>query len=90
MIDRLSSNIIDRGTHTKHVGFIYENCYNLFLTLSVSTSIIEHAFSYMKIIETRLHKKIKDDFLTDYIEIKIVEKFTIDMIIYYFQSMNTK
>lgn len=44
----------------------------------------------MKIIETRLHKKIKDDFLTDYIEIKIVEKFTIDMIIYYFQSMNTK
>ena len=45
----------------------------------------------MKIVKTRLHNRMEDDFLANYlivyIEKKIDERFTIDMIIDYFNSM---
>jgi len=56
----------------------------LILTLSVSTATTERVFSAMKIVKTRLHNQMEDDFLANYlivyIEKKIVERFTIDMI----------
>jgi len=45
----------------------------------------------MKIVKMRLHNRMEDDFLANYlivyIEKKIDERFTIDMIIDYFNSM---
>ena len=52
----------------------------------------ERAFSAMKIVKTRLRNRMEDDFLANYlivyIEKKIVERFTIDMIIddFYFMK----
>ena len=48
----------------------------------------------MKIVKTRLRNRIKDDFLANYlivyIEKKIAEKFTIDIIINDFYSMKER
>jgi len=48
----------------------------------------------MKIIKTRLHNKMEDDFLTNYmiiyIEKQIVEKFITNIIIDYFPSMKKR
>jgi hypothetical protein len=45
----------------------------------------------MKIVKTRLHNQMKDDFLVDYLIVyvkkDIVERFSINMIINYFYSM---
>jgi len=63
----------------------------LILTLPVSTTTTERVFSAMKIVKTRLHNRMEDDFLANYlivyIEKEIVERFTIDMIIDDFYSM---
>ena len=64
----------------------------LILTLLVSTITTERAFSAIKIVKTRLHNWMEDDFLTNYliiyIEKEIAERFTIDMIIddFYFMK----
>jgi len=64
----------------------------LILTLLVSTTTTERAFSAIKIVKTRLHNWMEDDFLTNYliiyIEKEIAERFTIDMIIddFYFMK----
>jgi len=51
----------------------------------------KRAFSMMKIVKTRLHNQMEDDFLANYlivyIEKEIAERFTIDMIINYFYFM---
>ncbi|KAG4939289.1 hypothetical protein JHK82_045012 [Glycine max] len=51
-------------------------------------------FQIMKIIKTRLHNKMEDDFLTNYmiiyIEKQIVEKFITNIIIDYFPSMKKR
>jgi hypothetical protein len=53
------------------------------LTLPISTTTTERAFSAMKIVKTILRNRMKDDFLAKYlivyIEKKIAERFTIDM-----------
>jgi hypothetical protein len=45
----------------------------------------------MKIVKTRLRNRMEDDFLANYLIVyikkEIVERFTIDMIIYDFYSM---
>jgi hypothetical protein len=65
----------------------------LLLTLSVSTVTTEGAFSVMKIVKTRLHNKIEDEFLMDslmlYIEREIAATFSIDLIIDDFRNMKT-
>jgi len=54
----------------------------------------ERAFSVMKIVKTRLHNRMKDDFLANYlivyIEKEIAERFIIDMIIGDFYSMKER
>ena len=61
------------------------------LTFSISTATTERVFSAMKIVKTRLRNRMEDDFLANYlivyIEKKIAEKFTIDMIIDDFYSI---
>ena len=57
----------------------------LVLTLPVSTTTTERAFSAMKLLKTRLRNKMEDDFLRDcmivYIEREIAMKFMTDSII---------
>ncbi|KAH1114336.1 hypothetical protein J1N35_007714 [Gossypium stocksii] len=57
----------------------------LILTLPVSTTYLERAFSAMKIVKTWLRSKMEDDFLRSslvvYIEKEIVEKFNVNEII---------
>ena len=64
----------------------------LILTLPISTTTTERAFSAMKIVKTRLCNRTKNDFLANYLIVYIVkeiaERFTIDMIIddFYFMK----
>ena len=66
----------------------------LVLTLPMSTTTGEQAFLAMKIIKTRLHNKIEDEFLLDnlavYIEKKIAENFTTDSILDEFRSLKER
>jgi hypothetical protein len=61
------------------------------LTLTVSTTTTEQAFSAMKIVKTRLRNRMEDDFLANYLIVYIVKeiakRFTIDMIIDNFYYM---
>jgi hypothetical protein len=60
----------------------------------VSTTTTERAFPAMKVIETRLHNKMDDEFLANnlvvYIEIKIVENFNSDSILDDFSSLKQR
>jgi hypothetical protein len=62
----------------------------LVLTLPVSTTTTERAFSAMKLIKTRLGNKMEDECLRDcliiYTEKEIALEFTIDSIIDYFNA----
>lgn len=57
----------------------------LVLTLSVSTTATEHAFSAMKILKNRLRNRMDDDFVSDslvfYIEKDIVKDFSLDSLL---------
>ena len=63
----------------------------LVLTLPMSTTTSEQAFSVMKIVKTRLRNKIEDEFLSDnlavYIEREIVKNFITDSILDDFRSL---
>ena len=54
----------------------------------------ERGFSVIKIVKTRFHNRMDDDFLANYlivyIEKKIVERFTIDMIVDDFYYMKER
>jgi len=53
------------------------------LTLPVLTATTDQVFSAMMIVKTRLHNRMDNDFLANYliVYIKKVERFIIDMII---------
>jgi hypothetical protein len=65
----------------------------LVLTISVSTTTPERAFSSMKIVKTRLRNNMNNKFLTNslvvYIEKEIVESFNLDSILDDFLSKMT-
>ena len=46
----------------------------LILTLSVSTATIKRAFSTMKIVKTRFHNRMEDDFFANYLIVYIVKE----------------
>ena len=56
----------------------------LVLTLPISTTTTERAFSTMKLLKTRFHNRMEDKFLADnmivYIEKEIAGNFIIEMI----------
>ncbi|KAK9697391.1 hypothetical protein RND81_08G035300 [Saponaria officinalis] len=60
------------------------------LTIPVSTTTVECAFSAMKLIKTTLHNRMEDDYLTNllivYVEKGIAKEFDIDSIIDEFAS----
>ena len=66
----------------------------LVLTLPVSTTITERAFSAIKLLKTRLRNRMEDEFLADnmivYIEKEIAGNFTIEMIMDEFYSMKNR
>ena len=63
----------------------------LVLTLPVSTATTERAFLAIKLLKTRLHNRMEDEFLADnmivYKEKEIAGNFTIEMIMDEFYSM---
>ena len=66
----------------------------LVLTLSISTVIIERAFSAMKVVKTNLHNKIENDFLTNslmfHIKKDIVLTFSLDSVIDDFEDLKER
>ena len=66
----------------------------LVLTLPVSTATTERAFLAIKLLKTRLHNRMEDEFLADnmivYIEKEIAGNFTIEMIMDEFYSMKNR
>lgn len=66
----------------------------LALNLSVSTTATKISFLTMKIIKTKLHNKMQDEFLTDnliiYIEKKIANNFYSNSIIDEFKNLKKR
>jgi hypothetical protein len=66
----------------------------LVLILLVSTATTKRAFSAIKLIKTRLHNRMEDEFLADhmivYIEKEIVKEFTTKMIMDDFYSIKDR
>ncbi|KAI3463665.1 hypothetical protein Pfo_020328, partial [Paulownia fortunei] len=71
--------------------YLVDRLIKLILTLPVSTATTERAFSFIKIVKTRLRNKMEDDFLASsllmYIEKEIAQTFSIDSIIDEFDVM---
>jgi hypothetical protein len=82
---------IDSFLKTKYIYPLVDWLIRLILTLTVSTTTTEQAFSAMKIVKTRLRNRMEDDFLANYLIVYIVKeiakRFTIDMIIDNFYYM---
>jgi hypothetical protein len=88
----LCQGLVETGKSTIYP--LVDRLIRLILTLPVSTTTTEQAFSAMKIVKTRLRNRMEDDFLANYlivyIEKEIAERFTIDMIIDDFYSMKER
>ena len=71
--------------------YLIDRPIHLVLTLSVSTTTSERAFSAIKLLKTRLCNRMEDELLVDnmivYIEKEITGNFTMEMIIDEFYSM---
>jgi hypothetical protein len=82
---------IDSFLKKKYIYPLVDWLIRLILTLTVSTTTTERAFSAMKIVKTRLRNRMEDDFLANYLIVYIVKeiakRFTIDMIIDNFYYM---
>ena len=76
------------------IYFLINRLIRLVLTLPVSTTTTERAFSAMKLLKTRLLNRMEDKFLANnmivYIEKEIAGNFTIEMIIDEFYSMKNR
>ena len=73
------------------IYFLIDRLIRLVLTLPVSTATTERAFLAIKLLKTRLHNRMEDEFLADnmivYKEKEIAGNFTIEMIMDEFYSM---
>ena len=73
------------------IYFLIDRLIRLVLTLPISTTTTERAFSAMKLLKTRLRNRMENEFLANnmiiYIEKEIARNFTIEMIIDEFYSM---
>ena len=71
--------------------YLIDRPIHLVLTLSISTTTTERAFSAIKLLKTRLCNRMENELLVDnmivYIEKEIIENFTMEMIIDEFYSM---
>ena len=81
-------------TKKSQVYPLIDRLIRLVLTLPVSTTTGEQAFLAMKIVKTRLHNKMEDEFFSDnlavYIEKEIAENFTTDSILDEFRSLKER
>ena len=79
-----------RTGNSEHYKLVYRMV-RLVLTLPVSTTTTEWAFSAMKVVKTNLRNKMENDFLTDplmlYIEKDIASVFSLDSIIDDFEHL---
>ncbi|KAF8393747.1 hypothetical protein HHK36_019945 [Tetracentron sinense] len=91
-ISKLCQGLVKKGKSIIYP--LVDRLIRLVLTLPVSTATTERAFSAMKIVKTRLHNKMEDEFLADTlvvnIEKEIAEKFTTESIIEDFYSMKER
>ena len=73
------------------IYFLIDRLIRLVLTLPVSTTTTERAFSTMKLLKTRLRNRMEDELLADniivYIEKEIARNFIVEMIMDEFYSM---
>jgi len=88
----LCQGLIETGKSKTY--YLIDRLIRLVLTLPVSTTTIERAFSAMKIVKIRLCNKMEDEFLADnfvvYIERKISESFNSDLILDNFVSLRAR
>jgi hypothetical protein len=84
--------LIDTGRH--RVFHLVDRFLRLLLTLPVSTSSAERAFSTLKIIKTRLRNKMEDDFLSNnmivHIEGKLLKDYSYEDIIADFNDVKDR
>jgi hypothetical protein len=78
-------------TEKSKTYYLIDRLIRLVLTLPVSTTTTERAFSAMKIVKTRLRNKMEDEFLANslvvYIEREIAESFNLNSILDDFVSL---
>jgi hypothetical protein len=91
-LDELCRCLIHTGRH--RVFHLIDRLLRLLLTLPVSTSSAEHAFSALKIIKTRLRNKMEDDFHTNnmivHIEGELLEDYSYEDIINDFNDVKDR
>ena len=79
-----------RTRNSEHYKLVYR-IVRLVLTLPVSTTTTEQAFSAMKVVKTNLRNKMENDFLTDslmlYIEKDIASTFSLNSIVDDFEDL---
>ncbi|XP_016751475.2 zinc finger MYM-type protein 1-like [Gossypium hirsutum] len=79
-LSELCRSLVESGKSVMYP--LIDRLIRLILTLPVSTAFAERVFSAMKIVKTRLHSKMEDDFLRSsfivYIEKEFVEKFDVN------------
>jgi hypothetical protein len=84
--------LIRTGRH--RVFHLIDRFFQLLLTLPVSTSSAERAFSALKTIKTRLRNKMEDDFLTNnmivHIEGELLEDYSYEDIINDFNDVKDR
>ena len=82
------------GTRNSEQYKLVYKIVRLVLTLPVSTTTTEQAFSAMKVVKTNLRNKMENDFLTDslmlYIEKDIVSTFSLDSIVDDFENLKER
>jgi hypothetical protein len=78
--------LVETGRHATYN--LIDRLLRLLVTLPVSTASAERAFSTLKIIKTRLHNKMEDDFLANIllvnIEREITEKYSYEDVLAHF------
>jgi hypothetical protein len=91
-IAELCRGLIEAGKSDTY--YLIDRLIRLVLTLPVSTATTERVFSAMKIVKTRLHNKMEDEFLGDnlliYIERKIAKSFDSELILDDFVSLRPR
>ena len=82
-----------RTENSKHHKLVYR-IMRLVLALLISTATTKRTFSAMKVVQTNIRNKMKNDFLTDslmlYIENDIVLTFSLDSVIDDFENLKER
>jgi hypothetical protein len=91
-LTKLCRCLVESGRHS--IYNLIDRLLRFLVNLPVSTASAERAFSALKIVKTRLHNKMADDFIANSllvnIEREIAEKYSYEDILEHFTGVGVK